>query len=539
MAAEFRQRTPGEYARILWRRKWLIVLPTIAIATAIAWVVWHLPNVYESKTVLIIKPPTIPNVAIAPLSEDDLALRLNNITQILQSRAALEPLIVKYNLYAPERERGVPMETLIEKMRKNIEVSVEQTDKESKLPAFRIAFKGYDQTTTRDVTAELASMYVNEQTQSISVDTENAKKFYEEQLKKAQEELSGVEKRRLDYMRANSSRLPSTSQSLIAQLDGLRRQEQALIDAIARLQESKTRITGQIANYQELDKLEREKDLRNNNDVTNNPTYSDLINKKAALEAEYRNLKRELTDKNPEVIAKKTEIETIERRIKELEDRIQTRAERSEAESKKASELRMKSLLLDKASIESELKRQEEKLDRTRTSIIEMEGRLNSVPETEVALEGYNQELRSVTLQRDQLLEEKNKIEIAYKALIEQKGLLVQVIDPASLPQRPVAPKRFTLVVMGLGLGLAVGLFLAGVFEIPRLFTIQNADDAAHYTHLPVLASVPELLTPQEARWKPVRATLAVAAGIIATLISIPVLAIVLSLARIFDRFVA
>ncbi len=38
MSVEFRQRTPGEYARILWNRKWLIVLPTIAVAVAVAWV---------------------------------------------------------------------------------------------------------------------------------------------------------------------------------------------------------------------------------------------------------------------------------------------------------------------------------------------------------------------------------------------------------------------------------------------------------------------------------------------------------------------
>ena len=61
MSVEFRQRTPGEYARIAWKRKWLILLPTIAIATAIAWVVYKLPSVYESTTLIVVKPPTISN----------------------------------------------------------------------------------------------------------------------------------------------------------------------------------------------------------------------------------------------------------------------------------------------------------------------------------------------------------------------------------------------------------------------------------------------------------------------------------------------
>ena len=48
MSVEFRQRTPGEYAKIVWKRKWLIILPAIAVATAVAWVVYRLPDVYES-----------------------------------------------------------------------------------------------------------------------------------------------------------------------------------------------------------------------------------------------------------------------------------------------------------------------------------------------------------------------------------------------------------------------------------------------------------------------------------------------------------
>ena len=43
MSVEFRQRTPGEYAKIAWKRKWMIILPAIAIAVSVAWVVWGEP----------------------------------------------------------------------------------------------------------------------------------------------------------------------------------------------------------------------------------------------------------------------------------------------------------------------------------------------------------------------------------------------------------------------------------------------------------------------------------------------------------------
>src|SRR5205085_7164246 len=109
------------------------------------------------------------------------------------------------------------------------------------------------------------------------------------------------------------------------------------------------------------------------------------------------------------------------------------------------------------------------------------------------------------------------------------------VIDPANLPAKPVAPKRLMLSSLGLGVGLGLGLLLVGLVEGPRLLTIQNSEDARHYTGLPVLLSVPELLSPQEARAVPRRRKLLLAAGMAATLISIPMLALALKLTHVFE----
>ena len=104
-------------------------------------------------------------------------------------------------------------------------------------------------------------------------------------------------------------------------------------------------------------------------------------------------------------------------------------------------------------------------------------------------------------------------------------------------PPRPVAPKRFLLTAAGFGIGFALGLLLAGVFEVPRLFTIQTADDAKHYTNLPVLVTIPELLTAAEARAIPRRHKLAMAAGFALTIVAMPTLAFVLRLTHVLERF--
>jgi hypothetical protein len=70
------------------------------------------------------------------------------------------------------------------------------------------------------------------------------------------------------------------------------------------------------------------------------------------------------------------------------------------------------------------------------------------------------------------------------------------------------------------------------------LFTIQTTDDATHYTGLPVLVSVPELMTPKEARARPLRRRLLLVAGILLTVLSIPGLALILKATHLFERFV-
>jgi len=152
-----------------------------------------------------------------------------------------------------------------------------------------------------------------------------------------------------------------------------------------------------------------------------------------------------------------------------------------------------------------------------------------------VALGAIERDYQTKKTAYDQLLLQQQKIALGNEAATQQQGEGIEVIDPANLPSKPVAPKRLMLSAIGLAVGLGFGLFLAGIFEIPRLLTIQSSEDARHYTGLPVLVSVPELLTPQEARARPRMRRLLLAAGMVVTIVSIPVLALFLKVTHVFE----
>src|SRR5687768_15329511 len=162
MSVEFRQRTPAEYMKILRRRKWLIILPVIAVASAVGYVVYRLPDVYKSSTLIVVKPSTLPQSVVPMGTEEALTRQLASITQVVTSRSSLEPLVNKYDLYKVERQRGEPMEAIISMIQRDIKVDV-NTTRNDITNGFDISFRYRDPQITKAVTSELASQYIGVQ----------------------------------------------------------------------------------------------------------------------------------------------------------------------------------------------------------------------------------------------------------------------------------------------------------------------------------------------------------------------------------------
>ena len=166
--------------------------------------------------------------------------------------------------------------------------------------------------------------------------------------------------------------------------------------------------------------------------------------------------------------------------------------------------------------------------------------KINSIPNVKVALEGINTQYESSKKTYNELLEKKNSAELMVGVESNAQGETIRVQDAANLPSAPSnATKKPMLVVVGSMIGLAIGLFFAGLLEIPRLFTIQNVEDAKHYTGLPVLASVPPLYSGKEIAWKKRTGWLKVIAGIAFAIGIIPVMIMLLQATHIFDRMVS
>ena len=534
MSVDFRQRKPSEYLKIILRRKWLIILPIIAVTAAVVLVVYRLPDVYESVTLIVVRPSTLPTNIVPTATEDNLTRQLTGIAQVVTSRSSLEPLVEKYDLYKTERLRGEPMELIIDMMRKDIKVEV-NTSRNDITNGFNITVRGRDPKITQAVTTELAGKYISAQATNTVNSTTSAKTFMEQQVKQTKDELDAIDKQRLDFMQKNVGNLPTGATSLGVQLAGLREQQKALISEVGRLQDRRSALASQLTLMRKQSEQTTDDIIENTTDPKTTLAWAELVKRKSDLQSELQHMLTELKPKHPDVIAKQAQLDSVTKemdqmiaewkeKIKEKQDKLKNRPDLSVAATD--SEIKL---------VEGEIKREQQMLSDNEKQIGAISERINSVPGAEVALGALDRDYQTKKTAYDQLLAQQAKITLSADAATQQQAEGIDVIDPANLPSKPVAPKRFLLSGVGLIVGLSLGLILTGILEIPRLLTIESSEDVRHYTGLPVLVSVPELLTAQEARAVPRRRRLLLAAGVTATILSIPLLALALRATHVFE----
>ena len=550
MSVEFKKKKMGEYVQMAKRRKWLIILPTVAVFLAVAWVVRGLPNVYTSTTFLTLTPPTISEKVAPSLTDEDLSQRLQSINQSVLSRSSLEPMVGKYKLFQPEREAGIPIERIVDAMRNNIYVIPEKADNE-KVVGFRISFRDRSPQSARDVTKELAAKYVTAQNAESKLSAETTREFINNQMSQAKSTLDALDKQRLDIMLQNVETLPDSAQGLIAQLEGLRQREgtiskdkETLITEKGRVQDSIRALNSQMRLIENFGEKETQSAVEQASRIEDTPAYGQLVQKRAEFNAKLENLKKQYRDKHPEIIQTQTDINKINEELEKLAKNTDQRVKLANQSGSRKAELQKKSLEIEREKadnqilqIDQQMLTKDEELRQNTAQIGLMESKINSIPNVKVALEGVSNQYQSAKSAYDELLKKFNNAQQQVEVESNAQGETIRVVDPANLPQTPEnASKKPFFMVLGALFGLGLGLLLAAALEIPRMFRIQNIDDAKHYTGLPVLASVPPLLTDAEISWLKRLHMIKVAAGIFLAVLSVPALIAVLQVFRILER---
>ena len=98
-----RERSLGDYWRVLLKRKWIVIVTALVVLIVAALLSLHMTPIYEGVTRIMVSPPTSSpldskNVSTGPIYYQDLQQYINTQIRILQSESTAELVVHRLNL---------------------------------------------------------------------------------------------------------------------------------------------------------------------------------------------------------------------------------------------------------------------------------------------------------------------------------------------------------------------------------------------------------------------------------------------------------
>ena len=467
---------------MLRRRLWIAVILFSVIFTTIVSLIKFLPNIYTSSALILVEGQQIPQEYVRSTVTMGLERRLQTISQEILSRSRLEQLIEQFRLYADLKEQGNSGEVVAAAMRRDIGIEVRgrRSGIGGDTVAFEIRYTSPDPQKAMQVATALASLYIEENLKVRSEQSEGTSKFLRAELEEVNRKLEAQEQKVVEYKRQYMGELPEQLQSNLSTLSLLQKQLEVLSEGLAKAQDRRSLLIRRTADADAI-------------------AQGSVLNADAApvrietLRRTLAQLKTRFSDKHPDVIRLKQEIAALEGYLKSQSESAQL----TDNASSLASSNITPSFQVELATVDAEIRRLTVDLSKIRSDIVIYQQRIENTPEREQELLSLTRNYASTRDLHASLLKRLEEANLADSLEQRQKAERFRLLEPASYPTEPTAPKRMRFFILGLALSL--GAAAGGVLLWEILDTsFHRVADIKAFTKYPILASIPQITTEQD-----------------------------------------
>lgn len=474
-----KQYTPEVILEMAWRRKWLILIPTLVVAVAVAAWTQQLVDVYRSDTTILVVPPRVPEEYVRSTVRTDIEDRLQAIQQQIMSRTRLERIILDLDLYARERETGI-MEDIVEQMRAAVQIQPIRGD------AFRVSYTNEDPRLAMRVAERLASLFIDESLRDREVLAEGTNQFIDSQLEEARRVLVENERRLEEYRRSYDGQLPDQLDANVQGLHNTQMQIQALVESLNRDRDRRLVLERGLADLNAIDASMLPVPAAGESQT--------VAQQLAAAEKALADLQLRLTAEHPDVARMRRTVEELQQRA---DEEAASRPVSADVESLPPAEAARRARIVDTerqmADLDKQISAKIELEERLRGVLASYQGRIESTPTRQSELADLMRDYSTYQSNYQGLLAKKQQSQLAANLERRQIGEQFRILDPARLPARPFSPDRPRYYGMGILAGIALGLGLALLLEYFDR-TMRSDEDVRAALSLPVLATVPLII---------------------------------------------
>jgi polysaccharide chain length determinant protein (PEP-CTERM system associated) len=496
-----RELTMQEYVGIL-KRRWRLILICAALLLGVGLgLSYILPPKYMSQTLVLIEQQKVPEDYVRPVVDEDLGARLATMKEQILSRSRIEPIIERFNLYSTGK---YTMDDRVDMTRKAIGINPIAPGGGHHMPGFFVTFTAQDAHTAQQVCGEITSLFVSANLNAREQSAEGTTDFLKQQLADAKKNLDDQDSKLAAFEEKNIGKLPGqtvhigdmsvamgspsegTLQALTSQLD-------ANTQAMNRLQQDDTFLEAMIAQQSQ----------------SSSQTDSATGSSEEAIETELKEATKQekeletlYTPNHPDVLAIKRKIANLQAERAHLAAQPVKGVDTPKASDSQQLQQLKAQLRAERQSMAS-AKQEQAQLE---AQIHAYEARIEASPIVEEEYKQITRDHDTALQFYNSLLGKMNESTMATALEHRQEGEQFRVMDAPNLPDAPSFPNHRIFAAGGLGVGLALGLLLAGLLEY-RDTSLRNESDIWAFTKLPTLAVVSfidDLAPAQSAgkRWK-------------------------------------
>lgn len=430
-----------------WHYRWQAVLFTWLVC-ALGWAgVFAIPNMYESSARMYVDADAVLTPLLRGLAVDTTNVgQVDMLQRTLLSRPNLDKLISKTDLEL-ELTNLADREQLIDRLATDIRIAPQTRN------LFTITYRNKSPRLAYDVVRTMLATFVESKTGTNRSEIETANKFLNDQIASYERQLRDAERRRADFRARYVDVLPGDggASRLDQQNQTLRQLQGQLQDALARRE---TLTLGLSTTPQQV--------VTETDAATGGVGGGPVVNQRLrAAEQALQELRLRYTENSPDVIAQRALVASIRSGGAGSDPAAPAASAGTPARTRTASnpvytQLRVASVDNDAAIASLQRQISDGLKERDRLQDI-----ARGAPGLQAEYLNMNRDYEVLRKNYDDLSARRESMKISTAADAEGDKVKIQVIDPPTVPQTPVAPKRILLVSGVLVAGLAAGAALA------------------------------------------------------------------------------
>ncbi|MCP4745153.1 MAG: chain-length determining protein [Desulfobacteraceae bacterium] len=467
-----------DYITILKRRKRTFIIPVIIALVMACVLAIMLPATYKSSATILIEEQEIPSDFVSATVTSYAEQRIEQINQRIMSTNRLSKIIEQFDLYHDIRQ-SLATEEIVERMRDAVnlrQISAEVVDRRTGRPttatiAFELSFMGREiPDTVQRVTNTLVSLYLRENLEVRERQSSETTKFLKDEIERVKKDLLKVEEDLSKFKGKHVNALPELMQANTQSLSYVERNIERAQEQLRSLQERKSTLQAELSSV--------------------SPYEGTSNNELEIMENQLAELRSKFSDKHPDVINKYHAVEALKKRLE---------SQKGQETAEHASNPAYVTLSSELSGVKSQIKSMNNQITSLNKEREKYEKRIQETPAVEQEYNNLVSDQRHKKAKMSDLTQKYMDAKVAYGLEKGRKGERFTLIDPPRVPKKPFKPNRLAILIIGVMLGLGVGSGLTLLKEFMD-DSIRDAEMLIDSTGIPVLGTIPTIITPQDKR---------------------------------------